>query len=487
MKKVLVMLLCGLMLISVFAACAETGNQEQESTEATTEADNWVSEGLLAQSDLFEGNTINLLINGEMDAGSEETSTDPLEDAIYRRNDKLESYYGVTINSIVETDYVELGSKVSMDVSSGNGEYDIVYQHMVNAATSLAVNGLLIDLIDLNYVDFDQAWWDQDAREGYTIGNHQFLAVGDLLPRTLLISACMVFNKTQFDNQSMEYPYDLARDGAWTLDELNRLTKDQTKDVNGDGKIEHENDYFGMTSWHLDSPFNFFYGSGATFFTKDEDNYPVYNVDQNRLQNIYDKVYESFITNDSLYITDYNVYPETFKVFVTGRALFVACSLSTIANSDNGFKDMSDEYGVLPQPKYDSNQKDYMSFVNGSASVLVVPKSMTDERLEFVGFMMEALASSSYYMVTDTLYDKVAKSKNVRDPESAEMVDIIIRNRVFDFGYSHFFSKQYPCAVLFMSCLDANSQSIASEIKKVKEKTMLKEMDKLLDVYEGEN
>ncbi|MBQ7378612.1 MAG: hypothetical protein IJW70_02895 [Clostridia bacterium] len=486
MKRVLAFLLCALMLLSVLVGCAENSDQEQESTTGAVEEEYWVSPAL-TETDLFKGNTLNLLVNSEMDAGSEEASTDPLEDAIYRRNDKLESVYGITINTLVETDLAELGNKVSKDVSSGNAEYDIVYQHMVNSATNLAVNGLLIDLVDLEYVDFDQAWWDQDAREGFLIGDHQFLAVGDLLPRTLLVSACMVFNKTQFDNQSMDYPYDLARDGAWTLDELNALTKDQTKDVNGDGKIEYENDYFGMTSWHLDSPFNFFYGSGATFFTKDEDNYPVYSVDQDKIQSIYDKVYTTFVTNNSLYIMDVGIYQEAFKVFTSGRSLFTACSLSTIANSENGFKDMADEYGVLPQPKYDTNQKDYMSFVNGAASVVVVPKSLTDVRLEYAGFMLEALASSSYYMVTDTLYDKVAKSKNVRDPESAEMVDIVIRNRVFDFGYSHFFSKSYPCAVLFMTCLDSKADSVASAIKKTKDKVMNKEINRILEVYQGEN
>ncbi|MBQ7378613.1 MAG: extracellular solute-binding protein [Clostridia bacterium] len=485
MKKLLVILLSGLMLLSVFAGCAENGGEEQESTTGAVEEEYWVSPAL-NQTDEFSGNTLTLLVNREMDAGSEEASSDPLEDALYRRNDKLESTYGITINTLVETDYSELGGKVSKDVSSGNGEYDIVYQHMVNSATNLAVNGLLYDLIDVEYVDFDQVWWDQDAREGFTIGNHQFLAVGDLLPHTMLYSACLAFNKDHFDNQSLEYPYDLARDGVWTLDELNALTKDQTKDVNGDGKVELENDFYGMTSWHLAGPFNFFFGSGATFFVKDEDNYPVYSVDQDKIQNIYDKVYETFITNDSLYIEDVNIHTKAYTIFTEGRSLFVSCSLTQIANSEYGFKDMTDEYGVLPQPKYDTTQKDYMSFVNGAASVVVVPKSLTEERLVFVGYMLEALASSSYYMVTDTLYDKVAKSKNVRDAESAEMVDIIIRNRVFDFGYAHFYSKNYPCAVLFQTCLDAENTSVASAIQRTKEKTMTKEINKILEVYQGE-
>ncbi|MBQ2256821.1 MAG: extracellular solute-binding protein [Clostridia bacterium] len=485
MKKVLMMLLCGMMLLSVLAGCAN-GEQSGETTTAATEEENYWISPALSVTDEFSGKTLTLLVNHEMNAGSDEASSDPLEDAIYRRNDKLESTYGIEINTLLDTDYVSLGGKVTKDVSSGNGEYDLVYQHMVNSATSLATNGLLIDLGDLEYVDFDQVWWDQDAREGFTIGNHQFLAVGDLLPHTLLYSACLAFNKNHFDDQGLEYPYDLAREGVWTLDELNALTKDQTKDINGDGKIEYENDYFGMTSWHLAGPFNFFFGSGATFFTKDSDNYPVFSVDQDKIQNIYDKVYTTFMDNNSLYITDVGIHTEAYKVFTRGNALFCSCSLTQIAMTEHGFKDMADEYGLVPQPKYDTNQKDYMSFVNGAAAVVVVPKSVAADKLGFVGFAMEALSSSSYYMVTDTLYDKVAKAKNVRDQESAEMVDIIIRNRVFDFGYAHFYSKGYPCAVLFQTCLDGKNTSIASAIKRTSEKTMTKDINKILEVYQGD-
>ena len=485
MKKILVMLLCVILLLSVLASCANGEQGKQEGSSATEDEKLWISPALTV-TDEFSGNTLNILANREMDAGTEETSSDPLEDAIYRRNDKLESTFGIEIVTLVDTDYTSLGGKVTKDVSSGNGEYDVVYQHMVNSATNLATNGLLIDLGDLEYVDFEQLWWDRDAREGFTIGQHQFLAVGDLLPHTLLYSACLAFNKNHFDDKNMEYPYDLAREGAWTLDELNALTKDKTQDVNGDGTVDFENDYFGMTSWHLAGPFNFFFGSGATFFTKDEDNYPVYSVDQDKIQNIYDKVYTTFMTNDSLYITDVNVHTEAYKVFTRGNALFCSCSLTQIANAEYGFKDMEEEYGLLPQPKYDTNQKDYMSFVNGAASVVVVPKSVGSDKLGFVGFALEALSSASYYMVTDTLYDKVAKSKNVRDQESADMVDIIIRNRVFDFGYAHFFSKAYPCAVLFQTCLDDKNTSVASAIKRITERTITREMDKILKVYQGD-
>ena len=96
MKKVLVLVLCGLMLVSVLAGCANNEQNEQEQTTAATEENYWVSPSL-TETDLLKGETYNLLVNSEMDAGSEEASSDPLEDAIYRRNDKLQNVFGVQI------------------------------------------------------------------------------------------------------------------------------------------------------------------------------------------------------------------------------------------------------------------------------------------------------------------------------------------------------------------------------------------------------
>ena len=145
-------------------------------------------------------------------------------------------------------------------------------------------------------------------------------------------------------------------------------------------------------------------------------------------------------------------------------------------------RDMEDDFGILPQPKFDEKQEEYLSFVNGAASVACVPKSLSEEQLEITGYMMEVLASSSYYMVTETLYEKVAKSKTARDPESAAMVDVIIRHKVFDFGYTHFHHKSLACASIVQTSLNSKSPSIVKNITK-DEKATKKELKKILEAY----
>ena len=481
-KKLLVLLLCGAMMIGIFAGCANSGS-EQESSEKKEEESSWISGDLDLSVDM-DGKEVVILTLREVDVGPEENSSDPLEDAVYRRNDMLQTQLGVELNTILNEDYSNLGETVKTDVSAGTGEYHIVYQHMVDAASNLALNDYLYNLTDLEYVDFDQPWWDQDCKNGFMIGDNMMVVCGDLLPSTMLITATVVFNKDLFDERGWDYPYQDARDGTWTLDDMLTLTKEQTKDLSGDGKINYQDDFYGLVGWSLDCDYNFFFGSGCTMFTFDDDHLPVYDVNADRLQTVYDKVYQLIVTQQSFHVTvaqylaDNSMFQQPDNVFKSGRALFFATDL----NKCVALKDMEDNYGMLPHPKYDEKQAEYLSFVNGAASMVIVPKSLSDDKLAVSGYMMEALASSSYYMVTDTLYEKIAKSKTARDPESAEMVDVIIRNKVFDFGYSHFHSKGLPCASIFQTALNAEQASIVRNITSG-QKSTVKELKKVYAAY----
>jgi hypothetical protein len=94
---------------------------------------------------------------------------------------------------------------------------------------------------------------------------------------------------------------------------------------------------------------------------------------------------------------------------------------------------MEDSYGILPIPKYDTNQKEYMSFVNGSTGLVMLAKTEADP--EFVGAIMEAMGACNYEHVTPNMFQVVTKLQVAQDPASARMVDLVIRNRVFDLGY----------------------------------------------------
>ena len=116
--------------------------------------------------------------------------------------------------------------------------------------------------------------------------------------------------------------------------------------------------------------------------------------------------------------------------FMNNKALFVSGAFSTAINY---FRFRDDDYGILPYPKYDENQAEYKTMVDGSHGAQAVPKTVSD--LEFVGIITEALNAESYKQVTPAFYDVALKVKYTSDLESAEIIDTIVENRVFDFGY----------------------------------------------------
>ncbi len=481
--------LCALMLLAALAGCVDKPDQGEtpdESGGVTEEQTYWMNPELDPgkMSAKLEGQEINILSYNKYDISPEENSSDPLEDAVYRRDDRLKAELGIEFNNQYQSDFTIIATNVKNDVSAGTGEYHIVYQHMIEAARSLAPGNYLYNLTELDHVNFDNIWWDQDCKKGFVIGDSMMMVCGDLLPSSMLITASVLFNKNLFERNSWEYPYDDARQGTWTLDDMLEMTKDQTKDLNGDGKVFYADDFFGVTAWAADADFNLFFGSGATMFSYDEDHLPVYSADTDRLQTIYEKIFALLITQNAFHVTwaqynaDNGMYNRTIDVFRDGRALFFPTYLSTTTS----LRDMVDDYGILPNPKYDEKQEDYLGFVNGSASMACVPTSLDDDNLEIAGFMLEALASSSYYMTTETLYEVVAKSKNARDPESAEMVDIIIRHKVFDFGYAHFSGQNYPCFNIAQTGLETNKSSIVSDITNAERRTKT-QLKKILRAY----
>ena len=109
--------------------------------------------------------------------------------------------------------------------------------------------------------------------------------------------------------------------------------------------------------------------------------------------------------------------------------MFYICGLINVA----GFREMEDEFGILPMPKTFADQDSYYHTVSpGNSSYLMIPYGVpnTDE----LGLVIEALAMKSQKMVTPEFYEMQLKGRDTRDDESSEMLDIIFATRSFDLG-----------------------------------------------------
>ncbi len=439
-----------LVLSSVLVSGCAAKPAETEEAETTAAADTVTEEAVTTEPEETKaddglpnmdcGGRVFRIITTEVsdkDVFTEDHMTaDPLHDAVYTRNLNVEERFKIKLDVTVDT-YQTVTNRVSRAVKSGSDEYDLVFAHMVNGA-SLAQNNYVLPFEKLPYVDVSKPWWDKDIGNGFSIRNNLMMLNGDISPTSFSMTSCLYFNKNMFDKNDLEYPYQLVRDGKWTFDKLIEYTRDISQDMDGDGKITRDSDadIFGLTAYFLNVPYSFYYAAGGMLVTKDDDDVPFFEPQVERDTAIYAKIYEAIITNKSNFETDAAFELNTIKIFVDGRAMFYDANLG---HSEQFMREMDNDYGILPEPKFDEAQKDYQSFVNGAISMICVPTTVRAENREYVSVIIEALASEAYNIVTPALKENILKRKMTRDAESADMIDIIVRHRVFDMAYANMF------------------------------------------------
>ena len=479
--KLLCLLLAAMTVGTTMMSCGGNSAQTADTTASvdTAAATEAVTEEPTALEKLptvdYGGHTVSILLNDQDDrfvdimTEGEETG-DVMNDIIYKRNRAVEEKYNVTIVGASDT-FDNVNAMLKKEVQGGLTDYDFYFSNCY--ATTLASGGFLYVLGDLPNVDLSNPWWDKAALQGMSVGGKTYLATGDISPTSLLTSSCLVFNKKLFSNADMEYPYEMAANGTWTLDKLVEMTKGLTTDVNGDGKYTLNDDIFGFSSWMCDSPYSLFYGAGGTMSEKDADDVPYVSFDVERISAIYGMMYQLILEQESYFVTDPNLYPTTYECFSNGGAYFCEITLQKI---DAFLRDMKDDYGILPIPKWNEEQEDYLSCVNGAGGFVVIPNNPADA--ERTGMLFEALAAGAYDMVTPQIYEVITKTKNVRDAESADMVNLIIRNRVYDPFYINLCTGHN----VLQNQLSAKKAEVASAVEK-QIKGAEKALEKIVEAY----
>jgi hypothetical protein len=94
---------------------------------------------------------------------------------------------------------------------------------------------------------------------------------------------------------------------------------------------------------------------------------------------------------------------------------------------------MDTEFGIVPYPKYDTAQPEYLPNTAGVfLSVVTVPSTNTD--IENTGLFLEAFAYDGSRSVVPAFYENILKGKVARDDESVDMLEYIFGNIHYDTG-----------------------------------------------------
>lgn len=432
--------LCIILLISILAAVS-CGESEQTNTTTTTAGDVTTDASGESNDDIailktftpelgeelgLDGYEFNVMIRGAdskwaiQDLVAEEENGDILNDATYKRNMYLEDNFGFTINAGVSAD-ASL-TEINTLILAGDDTYD-AYFPMGRQAASAAQSQLLLDLNTLQYLDLDAECWNQMFLDSLTFGDKQYYAAGAISTNSYDAVRVFMFNKDLLCDLQLEDPYQLVRDGKWTFDKFNELAVTGASDINGDTVMDLE-DQWGMAWQESIGGMIFYFGMGENIASTDENGYPTVSVGSERSIEVYDRISAMLQNKQSYYI---GADTDILAIFSEGRSLF----FTEVLEACNRLRSSEVNFGVIPSPKYDESQENYIQYVDAwCISPIVVPVNTSNA--DRTGFIIQAMAEASAKFLTDPYYDLVLTGKALRDDESAEMLDIIVNNFVMD-------------------------------------------------------
>ena len=100
-------------------------------------------------------------------------------------------------------------------------------------------------------------------------------------------------------------------------------------------------------------------------------------------------------------------------------------------------------FGVLPMPKYDEEQEEYWTSIHPSWCAAYAIPVTTDNATDYeqngftsgreqAAYFLEAFSYYSDETLTTAFYDQVMKRQVVKDVESPEMLDLALKNKIYD-------------------------------------------------------
>lgn len=96
---------------------------------------------------------------------------------------------------------------------------------------------------------------------------------------------------------------------------------------------------------------------------------------------------------------------------------------------------MDADFGIIPFPKYDEEQENYISYISPASVAMLLPNSLPADRLSRSATVMENFNALSYETVLPAYYEITLTGKSLRDNESAEMLDIMFGSAECELSY----------------------------------------------------
>ena len=442
-KRIVSAILAGLLLVGSLTACA-TGVDTPDDTKPANQTTAPVEEG---ETELHDNLPDDLDYGGDdivfisrdrkgwydCEILVENVNGDSINDAVFERNKAVEQRLNVTITNILDKD--EPCEEVEIAVNAGTHEYDVMAAACF-VTLGQTPRGIYANLRDTAYLDFDQPWWSAGLNDATLYKGTQYVLTGSMLLSIYRFAYATVFNQKLFDDADQKYLYEYVDNGTWTLDKQISLVPIFHRD-NGNATQDKEGDIYGYISTQHISVDPYWSCCEVDILSRDEDGDFTIVFDSGKLHGVAEKVLELYYgTDNASYILSTYGSDEHMDgccdMFAEGKGAMATIRVMGLERSS--VRSMTDKFGIVPMPKYDETQKEYHTMLHDRFTVVAIPTTAQGERLDELSAVLEALSSTGYQIVKPVYYEETLRTKIVHDPQSSEMMELIINSLTTDSG-----------------------------------------------------
>lgn len=399
-----------------------------------------------------------------------EQSGDIVDEAVYSQNLAVQERLNCTIDFVDSGVYQgECNKAISTLLLANDTTFDIYCATQWNGVILIS-QGLYLNINDMPYLSLHEPWWDLAYMEQTSMGTDRiYTLVGDCIIDRLRYLSCVYYNKQMYRDLfgDADGLYQTVLDGEWTYETLKTISETVFSDINNNGKTDEEDTIGARLCWNQDI-MALQYCTGVPLTARDEDNIPYLVANSEKMADVARDLYTlSYETNGIIY-GDKKEAEEielATKQFTEDKSMFLFGQLQT----SESLRDMKTDFGVIPTPKYDAEQKNYYSYMFEAMRLMALPYNC--QKPETVCAVLEELAFEGYTAVSPVYYGTVLKNKYARDDISSQMIDMVRNGLHTDIALVHVTEwNVLSCYVRYL--LQKKSYDFASYYEKMEKVTV---------------
>ena len=308
-----------------------------------------------------------------------------VDDEVTRIMDEVQDLYHCTIEAR-ELNVNEVFNQLQPAVAAGDKFGDLIIATMWAYGPLLGAGGLLGDLKTVPGLHLEADWWNQNVLETCTINGKTLAGACTFTDHSYLTWSCY-FNKDMFRalGHDPEEIYNLVRQGKWTYDKFLAYAKEALQDKDSSGVVDSAEDIWGLVAPGGDYNRAAFLAMGGHFYDHDDKGkLKLACTDQHSLDVV--EFMRKMFREDKIWMdSESEPFNEIMQHFIDEHSLFIMCS-----PGEEQLRTMEGDFGFVPQPKWNEEQKDYIGMVDHNAPLMCI--TSTNRDLNKAGPIMDAVA-----------------------------------------------------------------------------------------------